>query len=97
VPYVFTGANGDKLAVYYGNTAQGATSPGTFQLYPADSGKFYAVFLAQFVPKVSECTGRFARIESSKAFCHEIAAAAGVDCPSPDSIVIPAGHTTLPR
>jgi hypothetical protein len=33
-PYLFTAANGDVLACYYGQTAFGATSPGTFTLVP---------------------------------------------------------------
>ncbi len=61
VPFVFTGANGDNLACYYGNTAYGAENVGTFTLYPVPgfSGWYVAFFVAEFVPYDPDCTGKF--------------------------------------
>jgi len=62
VPFVFTAANGDKLACYYGRTEFGASEPGTFELVPVPklgAGWYVAHFIAEFVPYGPECTGRF--------------------------------------
>jgi hypothetical protein len=61
-PYVFTGANGDQLAVYYGNPDYGPQ--GTYDLVylggPAGLGGTYmAFFVAEFVPYDPDCTGKF--------------------------------------
>lgn len=66
-PYVFTGANGDKLVCDYGRTANGATQPGTFVLTILDvlPGGYLVVeaqFLAQFIPQPELCTGKFAGV-----------------------------------
>ena len=52
VPFVFTGANGDNLACYYGNPDFGASTVGTFTLYPVPGyeGWFVAYWIAEFVP-----------------------------------------------
>lgn len=60
--YVFTAANGDKLAVTYGDVENGAQSPGEVTLTPNDDGSFSAVFVAEFNPVPSQCTGRFAKV-----------------------------------
>jgi hypothetical protein len=61
VAFVFTGANGDNLACYYGNTQFGAQNVGTFTLYPVPgfAGWYVALFIAEFVPYAPDCTGKF--------------------------------------
>ena len=70
VPFVFTGANGEKLSCQYGRddlakADGGATSPGTFDLVPVGDGTYVAFWIAEFVPVVSECTGKFAGVKGS--------------------------------
>ena len=65
VAFRFVGANGDVLACYYGNTDFGATTPGTFELIPVPQfgeGMYIAQFIAQFVPYLPECTGKFSGV-----------------------------------
>jgi hypothetical protein len=62
VPFVFTAANGDNLAFYYGRVDQGATSPGEVTLYPAGGGEVIAVFVAEFTPAFAACTGQFTKL-----------------------------------
>ena len=62
--FVFTAANGDELAVTYGVVSNGASQPGQLTLYPHSDGSFSAVFVAEFNPIPSQCTGRFAKITS---------------------------------
>jgi len=67
-PYVFTAEDGDILACYYGQTDEGATTPGTFTLVPQPelgAGVYIAYFVAQFVPYQPECTGKFAGVTGS--------------------------------
>ncbi len=67
-PFVFVGANGDKLVCYYGRTDKGASSPGTFVLTPVTDGSdfmFTAAWIAEFVPVSSECTGKFKGVSGS--------------------------------
>jgi hypothetical protein len=61
VAFVFTAANGDNLACYYGNPDHGATTVGTFTLVPVPgfSGWYVAYWIAEFVPYDPLCTGRF--------------------------------------
>ena len=59
VPFMFTGANGDVLACYYGNTDFGADRVGTFTLVPLGGGWYVAFFIAEFVPYDPDCTGKF--------------------------------------
>ncbi len=64
-PFVFTALNGDQLACYYGRTDFGASKPGTFTLVPVPAlgeGVYVAFFVAEFVPYLPECTGRFAGV-----------------------------------
>jgi hypothetical protein len=60
--FVFTAANGDALAVTYGVVSNGAKQPGEVTLYPNPNGSFSAVFVAEFNPIPSQCTGRFANV-----------------------------------
>jgi hypothetical protein len=67
-PYLFTAADGDVLACYYGQTAFGATTPGTYTLVPQPElgeGIYIAYFVAQFVPYAPDCTGKFAGVTGS--------------------------------
>ena len=64
-PFVFTGANGDKLACYYGRTDFGAEEPGSFVLTIVDiteAGDLVvkALWIAEFVVQPELCTGRLA-------------------------------------
>ncbi|MFI5460602.1 MAG: hypothetical protein ACHRXM_34745 [Isosphaerales bacterium] len=67
VPFVFTAANGDNLACYYGRKDFGATNPGTFELVPVPhrAGWYVAYFIAEFVPYPPECTGEFHGVSGS--------------------------------
>jgi hypothetical protein len=70
-PFVFTGANGDRLVTWYGRTAHGATSPGTFTLTIVGidpvTGMFKvtAAFVAEFVAVPESSTGQFAGVTGS--------------------------------
>ena len=68
IPYKFTAANGDVLACYYGRTDFGASQPGMFELIPMPhlgQGVYVAHFLAEFVPYLPACTGKFAGVTGS--------------------------------
>ncbi len=58
----FEAANGDQLACTFGDTSNGAAQPGQFQIVPLEDGLVQVVFLAEFNPDVSKCTGRFAKV-----------------------------------
>jgi hypothetical protein len=63
-PFVFVGANGDKLVCWYGRTNHGASQPGTFELTvvgftPAGAPIVTARFLAEFVAHPQDSTGKF--------------------------------------
>jgi hypothetical protein len=60
--YVFTAADGDKLAFTYGDVDNGADSPGEVTLTPNSDGSFSAVFVAEFNPVPAKSTGRFAKV-----------------------------------
>jgi hypothetical protein len=60
--FTFVAKNGDKLACTYGDTNNGADQAGTYQAFPTADGKVYVVFLAEFNPIPSECTGRFKNV-----------------------------------
>lgn len=67
-PFVFVGANGDKLVCYYGRTDQGADNPGTFVLTPVTDGSdgmFTAAWIAEFVVVSDASTGTFKNVEGS--------------------------------
>ena len=60
--FTFVAKNGDQLACTYGETANGAEEAGTYQAYPTSDGKVFIVFIAEFNPIPSECTGRFKNV-----------------------------------
>ncbi len=70
VPFQFTkNGNGDVLAFHYGRTdaASGASppaqNPGTVMVIPVgNQGMFKTVWLAEFNPVPSACTGKFANV-----------------------------------
>jgi hypothetical protein len=69
-PFVFRGANGDRLVTWYGRTDHGATSPGTFTLTIVDWPQnepptVTAAFVAEFVAVPGSSTGQFAGVTGS--------------------------------
>jgi hypothetical protein len=69
-PFVFTGANGDKLVTWYGRTDHGAEDPGTFELTIVDilpDGNLVveAAWIAEFVAQPDLSTGKFAGVTGS--------------------------------
>jgi hypothetical protein len=62
VPFVFTAANGDKLAFTYGDTTNGAQQPGEVEIQYVGGGEFVAVWTAEFNPVPALCTGRFKNV-----------------------------------
>jgi hypothetical protein len=58
----FVAANGDVLAMTYGDTDNGAEQPGEVTLVPNADGSFTAHFVAEFNPDLANCTGRFAKL-----------------------------------
>jgi hypothetical protein len=69
-PFVFTGANGDKLVCWYGRADHGASAPGTFELTvvgftPSGAPIVTAKFIAEFVVQPSASTGKFAGVTGS--------------------------------
>jgi hypothetical protein len=69
-PYVFTGADGDKLVTWYGRTDHGASQTGTFELTilavrPDGSLVVQALFIAEFVAVPGASTGKFAGVTGS--------------------------------
>lgn len=64
-PYVFVGANGDKLVTWYGRTDHGASQPGSYTIdvlaaLPDGSLVVQAFFIAEFVAQPDQSTGKFA-------------------------------------
>ncbi len=69
-PFVFVGANGDKLVTWYGRTDHGASQPGSFELdivgfTPGGDLIVQAQWVAEFVTVPSESTGKFAGVTGS--------------------------------
>jgi hypothetical protein len=60
--FVFVAANGDHLAMTYGDVNNGAKQPGQVTLVPNSDGSFTAYFVAEFNPDLPNCTGRFAKL-----------------------------------
>ncbi len=60
--FTFVAANGDKLACTYGDTGNGAHQAGAYHAYPVNGGKSVVLFVAEFNPIPSQCTGRFKNI-----------------------------------
>ena len=65
-PFVFTGANGDILSCNYGKSVS-PSAHGTFTLIPvnASAGVYMGIFVAEFVPISSACTGKFEGVTGS--------------------------------
>jgi hypothetical protein len=64
--YLFTAADGDVLACFYGRTDHGAQVPGEFLLVPVPElgkGVYIGFFVAEFVPFDPDCTGKFAGVK----------------------------------
>ncbi len=59
VPFVFTAADGDKLAFTYGDITNGAVQPGEVVLSDGGGGNSIATFTAEFNPVIAQSTGRF--------------------------------------
>ena len=69
-PFVFCGANGDRLVCNYGRVNLGASEPGTVQLTILDildDGNLVveAFWVAEFVPVPKASTGKFAGVTGS--------------------------------
>ena len=57
--FVFVAANGDELFCTYGDVDNGADGPGEYQVIDVGGGDVIVVFLREFNPLPSKCTGRF--------------------------------------
>ena len=69
-PFVFRGANRDRLVCHYGRTDFGASAPGTVELTVLavlEDGSLVveALWIAEFVPVSTACTGKFAGVTGS--------------------------------
>jgi hypothetical protein len=69
-PFVFIGANGDRLVTWYGRTDHGASEPGSFTLTilgvtPDGDLIVRALWIAEFVAVPEESTGKFAGVTGS--------------------------------
>jgi hypothetical protein len=69
-PFVFVGANDDRLVTWYGRTDHGASQPGTFTLTilgVTAEGDFIveAAWIAEFVAVPDKSTGKFAGVSGS--------------------------------
>jgi hypothetical protein len=69
---VFVAANGDHLAMTYGDTNNGADQPGEVTLVPNDDGSFTAYFVAEFNPDLPNCTGRFAKVTGGSLIMYAV-------------------------
>ena len=64
-PFVFKGANGDILSCNYGKSVS-PSALGTFTLIPVgEPGVYMGIFVAEFVPISSACTGKFEGVTGS--------------------------------
>ncbi len=63
--FAWVSKNGDQLSGTDRNTANGAEHAATDRVFPNGDGRFDAVFVAEFNPIMSECTGRFADVVDS--------------------------------
>jgi hypothetical protein len=69
-PFVFIGANGDRLVTWYGRTDHGASEPGTFTLTilgatPDGALIVQALWIAEFVAVPEASTGKFTGVTGS--------------------------------
>jgi hypothetical protein len=70
--FVFVAANGDHLAMTYGDTNNGAAEPGQVTLVPNSDGSFTAYFVAEFNPDLPNCTGRFAKLTAGSFIMYAV-------------------------
>jgi hypothetical protein len=70
--FVFVAANGDHLAMTYGDTNNGAKEPGQVTLVPNSDGSFTAYFVAEFNPDLPNCTGRFAKLTGGSLIMYAV-------------------------
>ncbi len=70
--FVFVAANGDHLAMTYGDTSNGAAEPGQVTLVPNSDGSFTAYFVAEFNPDLPNCTGRFAKLTGGSVIMYAV-------------------------
>ena len=70
--FVFVAANGDHLAMTYGDTENGAEQPGEVTLVPNSDGSLTAYFVAEFNPDLPNCTGRFAKLTGGSLIMYAV-------------------------
>jgi hypothetical protein len=70
--FVFVAANGDRLAMTYGDTRNGAKEPGQVTLVPNSDGSLTAYFVAEFNPDLPNCTGRFAKLTGGSLIMYAV-------------------------
>jgi hypothetical protein len=70
--FVFVAANGDHLAMTYGDVENGAKEPGQVTLVPNSDGSFTAFFVAEFNPDLPNCTGRFAKLTGGSLIMYAV-------------------------
>jgi hypothetical protein len=70
--FVFVAANGDHLAMTYGDTSNGAKQPGQVTLVPNSDGSLTAYFVAEFNPDLPNCTGRFAKLTGGSLIMYAV-------------------------
>ena len=70
--FVFVAANGDHLAMTYGDIENGAEEPGQVTLVPNSDGSFTAYFVAEFNPDLPNCTGRFAKLTGGSLIMYAV-------------------------
>jgi hypothetical protein len=71
---VFVAANGDQLAMTYGDVNNGAKQPGQMTVVPNNDGSFTAYFVAEFNPDLANCTGRFAKLTGGSLIMYAVSA-----------------------
>ena len=69
---VFVAANGDHLAMTYGDVNNGAKQSGEVTLMPNNDGSFTAYFVAEFNPDLPNCTGRFAKLTGGSLIMYAV-------------------------
>ena len=70
--FVLVAANGDRLAMTYGDTNNGAKQPGQVTLVPNSDGSLTAYFVAEFNPDLPNCTGRFAKLTGGSLIMYAV-------------------------
>ena len=70
--FFFVAANGDHLAMTYGDTSNGAKQTGQVTLVPNSDGSLTAYFVAEFNPDLPNCTGRFAKLTGGSLIMYAV-------------------------